>query len=337
MRRRRWVCDAGRGVARLKSRIQRRRERRERARVWQSRSAGMEGFFEALHEFLRDRDGDHRRGQGRVQYHHRVPHRARPPTAVAEESATRQPAAGSAGRSLGQRSGAAAEGCCRAAGGRHFRRDPASSSRDRPRHPAHPGATHPYLAGAKRRRSRRHFWLGASAGPVGALRFHRHGRPRHQHRRRPARSSAVTFSPGLLGMGARPRRARRRELCGLGRRPAECLVGAPPGAAGASQQQSVGRLSQISTRRPARTRPSATRHCARITACSPPATITAWRMRIDREPARPSEAGDRGCALGKSPGLLPGGGGGPPSLFNLSPRPARLSRTGRGARCRAAL
>ena len=160
------------------------------------------------------------------------------------------------GRGLGQRGGAAAEEHPGPAADRHFRRDPSASSRDRRRHPAHPGAAHPHLAGAQRRRAGRHLPAGASAGPARAVRFHRHGRSRRQHRRRAARSSALSLPAGLLGLGTRPCRARRRELRGAGRGIAECAVGARPRAAAAPQRQPVGRLpqSRSTTRRQDQTR-----------------------------------------------------------------------------------
>ena len=73
--------------------------------------------------------------------------------------------------------------------------------------PPHAGAAHPLLAGAEWGRARGHLPAGASAGPAGAFRFHRHGRSRHQHRRCAAGSPALSLPPGLLGLGARPRQA----------------------------------------------------------------------------------------------------------------------------------
>jgi len=98
---------------------------------------------EAVHEFPSNRAASHRRGEGRFQHRHRLSHRARPPASIAQESAARAAAARSACRCLGQRGGAAAEEHSRLAADRHFRRGPTASSRDRRRHPAHPGAAKP--------------------------------------------------------------------------------------------------------------------------------------------------------------------------------------------------
>ena len=50
-------------------------------------------------------------------------------------------------------------------------------------------------------RAGRHLPAGAaSAGPAGAVLFHRLGRSRHQHRRCAARTSALSLPPGLLGL-----------------------------------------------------------------------------------------------------------------------------------------
>src|SRR5690242_20870551 len=55
----------------------------------------------------------------------------------------------------------------------------------------------------------------ASAWPAGLVRFHRCHRARCDHCRRPPRSSAVSFPPGVLRLGAGPCRAGRRELLAL--------------------------------------------------------------------------------------------------------------------------
>ncbi len=172
------------------------------------------------------------------------------------------------------------------AAGRHLRRDPAAPSRDRRRHPAHAGAAHPHLAGAQRCRAGRHLPTGASAGPARLVRFYRHGRARRQHRRRAARSSALSLPPGLLRLGACPCRARRRELCGLGRGAAECAVGARPRSRCSIAATVCRPPSAISTTTRGRIRPAATRRCAPITAWSRPATTAASRTRMGRSKAR---------------------------------------------------
>jgi hypothetical protein len=126
---------------------------------------------EAVHEFPPNRAAAHRRGQGRVQHRQRLSHRARPAIAFAQESAARAASARSLGHGLGQRGGAAAQERCRLADDRHLRRDPASPSRDRGRHPSHAGAAHSHVAGAQRRRAGRHLPARAPAGPPRTVRF----------------------------------------------------------------------------------------------------------------------------------------------------------------------
>ena len=209
------------------------------------------------------------------------------PRLPSQKKAPREPpAAGSAGRGLGQRGGAAAQEHPGPAADRHFRRDPPPPSRDRRRYPPHAGAAHPHLAGAERGRAGHHLPAGASAGPAGAVRFHRHGRSRRQHRRRAARSPALPLPPGLLGLGARPCRARRGKLCGAGRGFAECAVGARPRSACSIAATACRPPSAISTTTRGRIRRAATRRCAPITAWSRPATIAAWRTRTGRSKAR---------------------------------------------------
>jgi hypothetical protein len=82
---------------------------------------------------------------------YRIEHRTGSTAAVAKESAARPPTSRSAG--LGQRGSAFVEERPRPAAGGHFRRDPASPSRDRRRCSPHPGAAHPCLAGAERSRA----------------------------------------------------------------------------------------------------------------------------------------------------------------------------------------
>jgi hypothetical protein len=82
----------------------------------------------------------------------------------------------------------------------------------------------------QRRRAGCHLPARASAGPVGTVRLHPNARSRRQHRRRAARSPALSFSTDPLGLGARACDPRRRKLCRLGRGVAERIVGARPSA-----------------------------------------------------------------------------------------------------------
>ena len=130
------------------------------------------------------------------------------------------------------------------------RRAAAAPSRDQPQHPAHAGTADAGLAGAGRPRAGRHLPPGARARPSWPVGLHRHERARHHDCRRRARASALSLPAGILGLRACPCGARRRELRGAGRGPAECAVGARRRAAGASQRQPVGGIPQSRPRRP---------------------------------------------------------------------------------------
>ena len=120
-----------------------------------------------------------------------------------------------------------------------------------------------------------------------------------------ARASALSLPAGLLGLRACPCRARRRELRGAGRGPAECAVDARRRAAGASQRQPVGGIPQPRPRRPGgpdAALPGA--HAPLRHDADPQQPRRRARERVDRESARPSQEGARGCAAAaRQPGL----------------------------------
>ena len=179
--------------------------------------------------------------------------------------------------------------CSRAPGpaaDRHFRRDPAAPSRDRRRCPPHPGAAHPHWRALNGAEQDVIFRQEHPPGRLGLSDFTDMDDHGVMHRRCAARSSALSLPPGLLGLGARPCRARRRELRGAGRRIAECAVGARRRAACSIAATACRPPSATSIAMRRRIRRAATRRCARITAWSRPATIAAWRTRTVRSKAR---------------------------------------------------
>ena len=179
---------------------------------------------------------------------------------------------------------------------RHLRGDAAAPSRTRA--PAFagrwsgasaPGA--PSTARSRRSSSARCM----SPAALGLSDFTDMGDARHHHRRPAARSPALPLPARLLRLRARPCRARRRELRRPGGRPAERAVVARRRSARASQRQPVGGLPQS---RPAMPSEDLTRRYEALCAplrhdADPQQCRHRPRERLDRRPARPSQAGDR--------------------------------------------
>ena len=236
-------------------------------------------------------------GQGIDQPRHRLSLRARSPAAVAEERAARPPPAGSAGRLLRRE----VVPMLKAAPGL---RAVAIFEEMQRRHPE-------LGAGVRRTLERRiRSWRalhGAEqevifrqvhrARPDGAVGLHRHGRSRRHHRRRAARSPALSLPARLLGLRARPCHPRRRELRGAGRGAAERAVGARRRAARASQRQPVGRVPQPRPGCAGGSDPALRRAVRPLRdGADPQQSRRRARERRDRKPARPSQEGDRGRA-----------------------------------------
>ena len=132
---------------------------------------------EPLHEKPTNQHSRRRCGQGRLQHVDRLSHRAGPTTAFAEELTPWAAPSGSAGRDLGQRGGADAQGCpglrSIAVFAEMRRRHPDLSEK----RPPNAGAPDPRLACRQWPGPGRHLPAGARARPDGAVGLHRHGRP----------------------------------------------------------------------------------------------------------------------------------------------------------------
>ena len=190
---------------------------------------------EAVYEFSPQRPPGRRCRAVRVQHRHRLSHRGGPTTAVAEKAAEGRSPARPTCRGLGPRDRADAGGRTWSAGGRRFRGDPLSPSRDQPGYPAHAGTADTDLAGAERPRPGRDLPPEPRTGPPRAVGLHRHGGIRRDDRRRTARASPLSLPLGLFRFRAWPCHPRRRKLRGPGRGTAECTVGARRRSRAASQ------------------------------------------------------------------------------------------------------